>query len=298
MVFSGGAMKDLSDQDLISGIKDRFKKNRRALHDLREVTEKLEATNRKLQESEALKSHFLSNIRNEINNPLTAIMGLAARLMNGGADPETTREAGRMIFGEAFHLDFQLRNIFTAAELEAGEAAPAYARVDVVAIIDGIIGQLDHWTGQKGIAISSTAPAYLFFTTDAQKFQMMVINLLANAVEFSPPGESVDISADVVDGALRCVVRDSGPGIEPELRETVFDRFRQLDRGATKNHRGHGLGLSVTRALVEIMEGRIELDGAPGEGCSVSLRLPEPEIEVDVFARDGNMFLFEGAEKF
>jgi signal transduction histidine kinase len=108
----------------------------------------------------------------------------------------------------------------------------------------------------------------------------------------------VDISADVVDGALRCVVRDSGPGIEPELRETVFDRFRQLDRGATKNHRGHGLGLSVTRALVEIMEGRIELDGAPGEGCSVSLRLPEPEIEVDVFARDGNMFLFEGAEKF
>lgn len=291
-------MKDLSDQELISGLKDRFEKNRRALHDLREVTGKLEATNRKLQESEALKSHFLSNIRNEINNPLTAIMGLAGRLMSGSADPETIREVGQMIFGEAFHLDFQLKNIFAAAELEAGEAAPAHARVDVVAIIDGIIDQLDHWTRRKDVTISKTAPGYLFFTTDAQKVHIMLMNLLANAVEFSPQGGTVSISVAVVDDALQCAVRDCGPGIEPGLRETVFDRFRQLDRGATKSHRGHGLGLSVTKSLAEVLGGGIELDSEQEKGCSVSLLIPEPQVDVDVFAQDGNMFLFEGAEKF
>ncbi|MGD0281591.1 MAG: sensor histidine kinase, partial [Dissulfurispiraceae bacterium] len=106
-------MSEHSDIELIEEMKKRFEEKNRALHDLRMMTRKLEDVNRKLQESEALKSNFLSNIRNEINNPLTSILVVAAEIaaVQGAGCEECISMAG-IIYKEAFDLDFQLRNIF------------------------------------------------------------------------------------------------------------------------------------------------------------------------------------------
>ncbi len=103
-------MHKLSDEQLVEELKFRLDQSRKSLHDLSVVNRKLVEMNHKLEESEALKSNFLSNIRNEINNPLNSIIGLASQLAAMVKRPEVS-ELVTMIFSEAFHLDFQLRNI-------------------------------------------------------------------------------------------------------------------------------------------------------------------------------------------
>jgi signal transduction histidine kinase len=290
-------MSHFSDEELIEEIRQRFEFNRNALSDLRAVTRKLEEMNEKLQESERVKSQFLSNIRNEINNPLSAIMGLSGQLAACRQDPARCARTAGMIYAEAFNLDFQLQNVFAAAELEAGEAAPDFAQVDVLSVISGCIDKLSPRIAEKQIDVQTAFPAGLTFPTDAHKLEIIVINLLANAVEFNPQAGRVAVVAEDHGTQLEIAVADTGPGIAAADREAIFDRFRQLDTGTTKMHRGHGLGLSICWALAELLGGTLDVDSRPGEGSRFVLILPRPAVEVKVRARDANLFLFDQGDE-
>lgn len=291
-------MKRLSDDELIKELEERFAFNQMALCDLREMTEKLEMMNAKLQESEALKGHFLSNIRNEINNPLTSIMGLSQQCLCSKNESERCISTARMIYHEAFSLDFQLQNIFVAAELEAGEINPAFARVDVATIIDRVVEALDYQINAKRIVVKADRELPLVFSTDARMVRLILINLLGNAIEFGSDGGQVAISARVINNTLEFIVKDDGEGIPKEAQEAIFDRFRQLDSGTTKCHRGHGLGLSIVRSLVEMLGGQLQLDSDKDQGCVVKISLPQPDVEVKDMAQEGNLFIFDDAEQF
>lgn len=291
-------MKRLSDDELIKELEVRFAFNQKALNDLQAMTKKLESMNAKLQESEALKSHFLSNIRNEINNPLTSIMGLSQQCLCSKGESERCESIARMIYHEAFSLDFQLQNIFVAAELEAGEIGPAFAHVDVSTIVDRVVESLEHQINEKKIVVEADRKKPLAFSTDARMVRLILINLLGNAVEFGPEGGQVDVLAQVNNKVLKLIVRDDGEGIPIENQATIFDRFRQLDSGTTKSHRGHGLGLSIVRSLVEMLSGQLELESAEDKGCVVTITLPEPDVEVKDVAQEGNLFIFDDAEQF
>lgn len=291
-------MKRLTDDELIKELEERFAFNQKALEDLQNMTRKLEKMNAKLQESEALKSHFLSNIRNEINNPLTSIMGLSHQCLCNQGESERCSSIARMIYHEAFTLDFQLQNIFVAAELEAGEADPAFANVDVSTIIDRVVEAHDFQLSEKNMTIKADREKPLPFSTDARMVRLVLTNLLGNAIEFGSEGGHIDVSVEAVDGVLRLVVKDDGKGIPKEDQESIFDRFRQLESGTTKSHRGHGLGLSIVRSLVEMLGGEIELDSDSNKGCLVTIMLPEPDAVVRDSAQEGNMFIFDDAEQF
>jgi signal transduction histidine kinase len=291
-------MDHLSDQALLATLQQRLEVNRKALNDLQGATRQLEATNLKLQESEALKSDFLSNIRNEINNPLAAILGLAKQLATGGLNQQRQLSAAQMIYSEAYHLDFQLQNIFIAAELEAGEAAPSYSRVELQPLVTGIIDALAPAADRKKIEIEVHLDPDLIFVSDAQKLQVLLLNLLDNAIEFGEQGSQVALTLTVAPTGLNAVVTDTGPGIDPSDQKVIFDRFRQLDRGSTKRHRGHGLGLSICRSLVELLGGEIGIQSVPGAGCEVCFLLPVPDVEADIVAHDANLFLFDESEIF
>ncbi len=291
-------MKRLSDDELIKELEERFAFNQKALCDLREMTEKLEVMNAKLQESEALKGHFLSNIRNEINNPLTSIMGLSQQCLCSQSESERCVSTARMIYHEAFSLDFQLQNIFVAAELEAGEINPAFSHVDVSTIIDRVVEAFDYQINEKQMEVEADRKMPLVFSTDARMVRLILINLLGNAVKFGSEAGRVDVSAKVVKNTLKLIVRDDGEGIAKVDQDTVFDRFRQLDSGTTKIHRGHGLGLSIVRSLVEMLDGELHISSAKGKGCVVTITLPQPDVEVKDVAQEGNLFIFDDAEQF
>ncbi|SKA13906.1 Signal transduction histidine kinase [Trichlorobacter thiogenes] len=292
-------MQNLTDEQLVEELKFRLDQSRKSLNDLSVVNRKLVEMNRKLEESEALKSNFLSNIRNEINNPLNAIIGLASQLASIVKKPDVS-ELVTMIFSEAFHLDFQLRNIFVAAELEAGEAMPSIEHVDVTSVVRGVLENFSAHAADKQVSVRlSLAGAVsenpLYFPTDAQKLQVVVANLVANAIEFSRPGSEVFVVLDQVKGGLMIQVQDQGIGIAEADLKRIFDRFVQLDSGPTRAHLGHGLGLSVVRSLIDLLQGEIQVSSTPGVGSLFTVMLPKASYEADgiTFAEGGNLFLFD-----
>ena len=292
-----GLVHNFTNDDLFAELKFRFELNRSALSELQTVSRELESLNRKLQASEAMKGHFLSNIRNEINNPLTSISGLARHLMTGRCIPEKVPEIAGMIYSEAFDLDFQLRNIFVAAELEAGEAQPEFCNVEMESLLKNTVELLAHRLAFKEIDVIETVTSSTsspLFVSDAQMLQVMLINLLMNAIEYSPVGGTVRVEMQISAAGLQLSVADNGNGIDPADQSKIFDRFVQMESGTTRNHRGHGLGLSITRALAELLGGEVTVVSARGAGARFNLHIPAPHLAatVSLHASDGNFFLF------
>jgi signal transduction histidine kinase len=300
-----GTMDMMSDDVLLEELKKRFLDTKKALYDLTKMNEKIENLNVKLTESERTKSDFLSNIRNEINNPLTSILGLSREIASTRKDEQTKQLMAKSIYDEAFELDFQLRNIFIAAELEAGETQLNISRVDVAALIKNLIGAFDHKARKKNLTMTFDCCGArqegqgLLFETDAEKLHCVLANLLANAVEYNNAGKTVRIETRKENDALRVSIADEGIGIPMQERARLFERFRQLDRGSSKKHRGHGLGLSITKALVEMLGGKVSVSDAAGGGCVFHVVVPEATGAGDgIFSEDGNEFLFENEKRF
>ena len=133
-------MSDLSDEELIEELKKRFDLNKDAFNEVQDLNKELIQVNKKLEDSEALKSHFISNITNEIINPFASILALSKNILS--VEKENWKKVFSMvslIYSEAFNLDYQLRNIFVAAKLEAGEISPEILNVDVKHVIESVI---------------------------------------------------------------------------------------------------------------------------------------------------------------
>lgn len=292
-------MENISDERLLEELKARLDQRRRSLSDISVMNRKLVEMNRRLEQSESLKSNFLSNIRNEINNPLNAIIGLAGHLASLVNDPQAG-EVAAMIFSEAFNLDYQLRNIFIAAELEAGETQPNIELVDVVSVITNILDSFRAMADGKQVTLKFSLmgtddQGRIYFPTDAEKLQVIVSNLVANAIEFSTEAGQIDLLIGHLESELHIQVKDQGIGIAEDDLERIFDRFIQLDIGSTRAHHGHGLGLSITKALLDLLQGTIQVQSSPGVGSVFSVTLfPAAFDESGVtFAEGGNLFLFD-----
>ncbi len=128
--------------------------------------------------------------------------------------------------------------------------------------------------------------------------RLILINLLANAIEFGAEAGYAAVSAQATINGLVLKVSDDGEGILKDDQQAIFDRFRQLDSGTTKCHRGHGLGLSIVRSLVDMLEGELQIESDKGKGCVVTITLPQPDVEVKDVAQEGNLFIFDDAEQF
>ncbi|MHB8120853.1 MAG: sensor histidine kinase [Desulfuromonadaceae bacterium] len=290
---------NITDEELIEELSNRFAQSRKAFSDLSVVNGKLLEMNERLKRSESLKSNFLSNIRNEINNPLNSIMGLAGQLTIIGAGNEEVTSVSSLISAEANHLDFQLRNIFMAAELEAGEVNPRCVNMHIASALRDLADSFLHSAAKKNVSLDLVLPTVEeahIVVLDAEKFQIIVSNLLSNAIEYSLDGGTVEVSYSVDgEGTLQISVQDHGVGIAPEDQQRIFDRFVQLETGTTRSHLGHGLGLSITKALVDLLQGSITLVSSLGEGTRFTVTIPPCSIldDKDSFSEAGNLFLFD-----
>ncbi|MBF0328060.1 MAG: HAMP domain-containing histidine kinase [Nitrospirae bacterium] len=297
-------MSKLTDSELIAELKNRFEEQGRALHDLMVMTRKLEDVNSKLQESETMKSHFISNIKNEINNPLSVILAMS-ETMSGlqSYAVEEIASMGELIFTEAFTLDFQLKNIFAAAEIEAGEASPYISNVDIDSLLRGLVDVYKKRTLSKKLTISFEWIGDVVknsFKTDSEKLELILSNLISNAIEYTSEGGKVAVKAWRHDNSLNIIVEDTGIGIGEDDKQVIFERFKQLEEGVRKRHKGHGLGLSVTKALVELLGGTISVVSIKDRGSIFTVFIPEISGKegIDVFSDDGNEFFFEEETKF
>jgi signal transduction histidine kinase len=299
-------MGNLSDKQLLKELRDRLDERRNYEEEVKELSKEYQEVTRKLKESEALKSHFISNISNEIVNPFTSILGLSKSILAVEKhDWKKVVSMVALIHSEAFNLDFQLRNIFVAAKIEAGEIQPNIAKVNIRSLIQTVIDAFNLVARKMSIEIDLQFNIdfgfgkNFYFKTDSEKLKLIVSNLINNALKYSYKDSKVIVTVWVDDDLLSMSVQDFGTGISEKNQKIIFERFKRLDSGINSINRGHGLGLSITKALLDVLGGNIEINSKKGEGSTFTIALPEARNIVDGFSGDGNdIFFDEGDEIF
>ena len=299
-------MHNLTDEQLLAELKKRFGENQQNIAELKLLNEELLSVNAKLLESEKLKSHFLSNIRNEIINPLSSILSLSKNI--AGSNNESlhiARNQAELIHEEAFTLDLQLANIFASAEIEAGELNPEIYKVDVAGLFQSEIERFKDFAAKRKLIFEfeNELPGKdggFSFRTNPEKVKMILANLLVNAVSCSTDPGKIIIRAKNDDDKLVFDVQDFGKGIAPENLQIIFDRFVQLDKDIYTENRGNGLGLSIIKTYLEFLSGNINVKSEPGKGSTFTVTIPQPPegMETEGFSSSGQEFLFEEGEIF
>jgi signal transduction histidine kinase len=298
-------MSKLTDEELIIELRNRFRLNKDALEEMQELNRELKVVNKKLEESESLKSHFISNITNEIINPFTSILGLAKHILSvKKEDWKTVISMVALIHSEAFNLDFQLRNIFVAAKIEAGEIYPEILNVDIKTLMSNVIDSFRFEAKKKSLDINfefNINPAIgstFYFKTDPEKIRLILSNLLSNAIKFSFEKQPIEIKTWMEESTLKISVEDCGTGLSEDNQKKIFDRFKRLDSGINSINRGHGLGLSINKAILDLLKGDIEIQSEIGKGSKFIIAIPEAISDIAGFSTDGNEFLFDEEEIF
>ncbi|XOV93420.1 MAG: sensor histidine kinase [Bacteroidota bacterium] len=288
-----------SEQQGIDKIINKVGRRGTALKEQARLVNELQTVNTKLVESERVKTQFLSNIRNEINNPLTSIIGLSQIISKGIPESTDLEKIGHLIHQEAFLLDFQLRNIFIAAELESGLLLPEPSNIDLKKLIHQVEREFTHQLKKKRVELDITFCINdEEFYSDREKIHMILINLVSNAIKYSPEGSLINVYVSQDSKQATITIRDYGMGICLSAQKAIFDRFKQLDTGTTKNHEGHGLGLSITRELVDLLGGSIEFESNLNSGCTFKVQLPKMDSsEPSGLAFGDDEFLFDNGNE-
>ncbi|MCQ2216205.1 MAG: HAMP domain-containing histidine kinase [Bacteroidales bacterium] len=299
-------MNNISDKQLLKELKSRLEERRTVDEKYEALQMEYQTISKRLKDSEALKSHFISNITNEIVNPFTSILGLSKAILSvEKQDWKKIVTMVAMIHNECFSLDFQLKNIFTAAKIEAGEIQPNISKVNIRQLVQTVIDSFAVVARKMGIEIEFDYQIEIGFgknfdfKTDSEKLRQILTNILNNAIKYSYKDSKVIVKAWMDDDELNISVQDFGTGISEKNQNLIFERFRRLDTGINSINQGHGLGLSITKALLDMLGGRIQIDSQKGEGSTFTVVLPESETIVDNFTSDDDALFFdEGDELF
>jgi len=268
---------------------------RRGLEErLRRQNEQLESQNRSIQEASRLKSEFLANMSHELRTPLNAVIGFSDLLLDEVADrlaEKHVRYVQEVLKGGR-HLLTLINDILDLAKIEAGRVTLDLEAVDVEGAVEDACSLVEPTAYRRKISVKRDVRTVRPVHADRPKLRQILLNVLSNAVKFSPDGSSVEIIA-VDDGRfVRFDVTDHGPGIEEKVLARLFQPFVQGESPLTKKHQGTGLGLAISKRLVEQHDGTIEVDTKPGRGATFSFRIPagaapappEPSPEVAAMA--------------
>jgi len=266
------------------------------------LSRELEEKKRLLEEANRHKSAFLARMSHELRTPLNAIIGFTEVLLESGlAQSEAERrEFLGHILASGRHLLGLINEVLDLSRIEAGRMDLRRSRVDVGALIEEVAATAMALAGKKRIRISHAVAAGLPPAwADPARVRQVLLNLVGNAVKFTPEGGDIAIRAMPSAGAagepgsrgagerrgwIAISVADTGIGIAPEEQGTIFEEFRQV-RGAEGEGQGTGLGLAVARRLVELHGGAIGVTSAPGQGSTFTFTLPV-EGPADAGARD------------
>jgi len=236
----------------------------------------LEAANRDLQAASQHKSEFLANMSHELRTPLNAVIGFSEVLSERmfGDLNEKQAEYANDIHASGQHLLSLINDILDLSKIEAGKMELELSDFDLPATIDNALMLVRERAARRGIDLQRTVDDRIGqVQADERKVRQILLNLLSNAMKFTPEGGRIDVHAMPRDGMVEVSVTDTGVGIAPEDQEAVFDEFRQVGT-ADKKVEGTGLGLALSRRFIELHGGNIWVKSQVGEGSMFTFTIP------------------------
>jgi PAS domain S-box-containing protein len=224
-----------------------------------------------------VKSQFLASMSHELRTPLNAMGGYVDLLDLGvfGDLTDAQKEAVSRIDSNQRHLTTLINDILSFARLEAGRIELTVEEVPTADVLRSVEPLVSPLASARGVAYRLEPPEPgLTVRADDERLRQVLLNLVGNAIKFTPHGGSVTVSCDSSDDRVLIHVRDDGIGIEPDEHARIFDPFRQADRRLNQPREGVGLGLSISRDLAQMMGGDISVQSVPGEGSTFTISLP------------------------
>ncbi|MCA1826861.1 MAG: sensor histidine kinase [Myxococcales bacterium] len=237
----------------------------RALLVLRDLTAERRA--------DQVRRDFIANASHELRTPVTAISGAAETLLHGIDLPEQARGFVEMIARHAERLTRLTDDLLDLSRLETGEWKAALGPVQLAPLADSVVDLFRERAAEKGVALDADVPERLRANADRRALEQILVNLLDNAVKFTPQGGRVTLLGDGLGPTVMLSVVDTGPGIDPKHQARIFERFYRADAGRSRDTGGTGLGLAIVKHLAQAMAGEAGLEST-GNGSRFWVKLP------------------------
>ena len=248
-----------------------------AAFDRLSLIDELEATNARLQKANQHKSDFLANMSHELRTPLNSILGFSDLLIDatdGQFDDAARRRFLEQISSSGRHLLGLINDILDLSKIEAGQMVLRLETVALAEVVKQVLSTIEPLAAKKKIRIEADGASGGELLADAGKLKQMLLNLVSNAIKFTPEGGLVTIGAQRLPDAVEIFVSDTGIGIAESDRGRLFVEFQQLDTGVSRQQQGTGLGLALTKRFAELHGGEIRVVSQLGKGSVFTLKLP------------------------
>ena len=223
-----------------------------------------------------LKEDFIASVSHELRTPLASIKGFADLLLKGRVPEEATRmEFLTRVHQEADRLLLLVNHVLDISRMEAGGLVLDLSEFDVNELVEETLRSLQGVATQKRITIASpAADDVTMIQADRRRLQQVLVNIIGNAIKFSGFDQSIEILVTASDGALQIQVRDHGVGIPADALPLIFDKFYQARHAGHRAATGTGLGLYISKHIVESHGGRIDVESKAGFGATFRITLP------------------------
>jgi two-component system sensor histidine kinase KdpD len=247
----------------------------------REKLEREAAAVEAMAETDRLRTALLNAVSHDLRTPLATIKASVTSLLETGVDwsPEQTETFLQVILDETEHLNRVVGRLLDASRIQVGAVHVFFVSVGLEEIVSAALSGLGAGDDRVAVEIPDSLPPV---QTDPALLERVVANLVENALTWSPRGEPVRVSAGEVAGRVDLRITDRGPGIHPDLRETIYQPFQRL--GDSSKGSGVGLGLAVARGLLEAMGNDLVIEDTPGGGTTMVIGFPEPLADVSIGA--------------
>ncbi len=262
----------------VEALQERERRLQEVNRQLGERTNRIEQMNVRLQQLQEAKDHFLSSVSHELRTPLTSIRSFSEILLkHGTTDPKISREFLEIINKESERLTRMVNDVLDLSRIEAGEMHLALSEFDARDVLNDAAASTSGMAAERSVRIErnlGVEPWPLF--ADRDRVQQLAMNLIANAIKFSPESSSIEIEirAGAEAGHVQIGVRDRGPGIAAEDRAAIFEKFRQAADTLSDRRGGSGLGLTISREIAAVHGAQIWVDSQVGKGSTFWVAFP------------------------
>ncbi|MEE8574120.1 MAG: ATP-binding protein [Thermodesulfobacteriota bacterium] len=224
---------------------------------------------------EAIKKDFVANVSHELRTPLASIKGYSETLLDGGMAEETGKDFLRIIDKNATRMSRLIDDLLILSRLESQQMTIECESLDITDLISSTLLGFKKSAADKGISLSGDTPEELpKVEGDRDRLEQVVVNLLDNAIKYTPSGGSVSVAVAAGEDEVRVDVKDTGIGIPARDIARIFERFYRVDKARSRELGGTGLGLAIVKHIIQGHSGRVWVESEPGIGSTFSFTIP------------------------